>query len=196
MSTREVHERYNRINRLVASQRLKKALEDLGDLITITRLGEYTGTLENLNTTYENMLKYTLEGVDDPDRVKIYDHLRRSIIELNTRIKGRILETDSMMQTSVLKRDFAVRQRLSGIEFVNRLEDLYFYKDIQALLQGDYGLTSPLPGEYRTHHETIRNIFNYFFCCSCRKSSNACNTEDLPCPFRPDNRVRGANSTV
>ncbi len=163
MSTREVHERYNRINRLVASQRLKKALEDLGDLITITRLGEYTGTLENLNTTYENMLKYTLEGVDDPDRVKIYDHLRRSIIELNTRIKGRILETDSMMQTSVLKRDFAVRQRLSGIEFVNRLEDLYFYKDIQALLQGDYGLTSPLPGEYRTHHETIRNIFNYFW---------------------------------
>ncbi len=163
MSTKEVNDRYNRINRLVATQRLKKALEDLGDLITMTRLGEFSGTLENLNTTYENMLKYTLQGVNDPERMNIYNHLRRSIIDLNTRIKGKILERDPALQTSVLKRDLAVRQRLSGNEFVNTLDDLYFRKDIDELLQGDHGLTSPLPGEYRKHHETIRNIFNFFW---------------------------------
>ncbi len=163
MSTREVQERYGRINRLVASQRLKKALEDLGDLITMTRLGEFSGTLENLNTTYENMLKYTLQGVDDPERMNIYNHLRRSIIELNTRIKGKIMESDPTRQTSVLKRDLAVRQRLSGKEFVNTLDDLYFRKDLDDLLKGNYGLSSPLPGEYRKHHEIIRNIFNFFW---------------------------------
>jgi pentatricopeptide repeat protein len=163
MTTREIHDKYNRINRLVASQRLKKALEDLTDLITMTRLGEFTPTLENLNTTYENMLKYTLEGVNDPERMNIYNHLRRSIIELNTRIRGRILETEASLQTSVLKRDFAMRQRLNNKEFVNNLEDLYFYQAIRELLKGNYGLNSPLPGKQRSHHETIRNIFNFFW---------------------------------
>ncbi len=163
MTTKEIHDKYNRINRLVASQRLKKALEDLTDLITMTRLGEFTSTLENLNTTYENMLKYTLEGVDDPERMNIYNHLRRSIIALNTQIRGKILENNPALQTSVLKRDFTMRQRLSGNEFINDLRDLYFHNDIGTLLKGDYGLTSPLPGEYRAHHETIRNIFNLFW---------------------------------
>lgn len=163
MTIQALNERYEAINRLVASRRLKKALEDLGDLITITKQGGFRVSLDNLNTTYESMLKYTLEGVDDPEREKIYNHLRRSIIELNTRIKGKVMEEDPYLQTAVLKRDMAVRQRLSGKEYVNTVDDLYFRKDLDEIMQKDHGLTSPLPGEYRTRHETIRNIFNFFW---------------------------------
>ncbi len=163
MNTQEINRRYRRINKLVAGQRLKKALEELREMVMETRLGEMVTTLENLNITYESMLKYTMEGINDPERMKIYNHLRRSILQLNNSTRGKILEKDTTRQTSVLKQDFVMRQRLSGSEYINTLEDLWFYQDLQELLAGDYGLNSPLPGEYRKHHEVIRNIFHYLW---------------------------------
>ncbi|HHJ10068.1 MAG TPA: tetratricopeptide repeat protein [Bacteroidetes bacterium] len=159
----EINQRYRKINKLVARQRLKKALEELKGILLDSQLGELITTLENLNITYESMLKYTMEGIDDPERMKIYNHLRRSILQLNNRAREKILEKDTTRQTSVLKHDFRMRQRLSGNEYVNTLDDLYFAHDIRELLQKDYGLNSPLPSEYRKHHETIRNIFNYLW---------------------------------
>ncbi len=148
---------------MVASQQLKKALEELQKLMQMGQLGELYVTLENLNTTYESMLKYTLEGIDDPERMKIYNHLRRSIIQLNNRVKEKIQEKDNSTQTAVLKRDFLTRQRLSGHEFINTWDDLYFNQDIKDLLKGDYGLNTPMPSVFRKHYETIRNIFNYLW---------------------------------
>ncbi len=163
MTLQALNERYRAINRLVASRRLKKALEDLADLITITREGTFRASLDNLSTTYENMLRYTLEGVEDPEREKIYDHLRRSIVELNTRLRGKVMEEDPLLQTSVLKRDMAVRQQLSGKEFISTLDDLYFRSDLEQLMKKHYGVSTPPLSETRARHETIRNIFNFFW---------------------------------
>ena len=163
MNTQDVNHKYREINKLVAGQRLKKALEELRNMMQTAQLGEMFVTLENLNTTYESMLKYTLEGINDPERMKIYNHLRRSILQLNHKTREKILEMDTTRQTSVLKRDFHMRQRLSGHEFINSPDDLYFSQDLRELLTENYGLNTPLPGEYRKHHEIIRNIFNYLW---------------------------------
>jgi len=48
----EINQRYRKINKLVARQRLKKALEELKGILLDSQLGELITTLENLNITY------------------------------------------------------------------------------------------------------------------------------------------------
>jgi len=69
---------------------------------------------EHLEHTYEQMLNYMLEGVQDPERDRVYHKLLTSILELADRVKDLLMENHSGWHTYILKREVDRQQELTG----------------------------------------------------------------------------------
>ena len=77
---------YAEISSNLASRRLKPAFDLLGKTISEYGLGIYYDEYRSLEETYHFMLKYTVEGIKDPERKKIYQKLIVSVYELADKI--------------------------------------------------------------------------------------------------------------
>ena len=100
-----------------------------------SRKGEYISQYENLDDTYENLLKYSVEGVKDPEREKIYDHLSISVIEL-----ADLALQDAYINTSdqyiyQLKRKIEFESKQIKEEAIDSIEDLAFDKELSEVLK-------------------------------------------------------------
>jgi hypothetical protein len=71
MTERELIEKYRQICNLLSARKLKPAFDLLEVLIAGTALGEFRDQFYNLEQNYKFMLKYTVEGINDPERQKI-----------------------------------------------------------------------------------------------------------------------------
>ncbi|HOU31484.1 MAG TPA: hypothetical protein PLG42_09510, partial [Bacteroidales bacterium] len=91
MDIRRITDQHKAVCRLVADKKVKNSLEVLNSMISVSGRGQFRDEYENLAMTYRNILQYTIEGVKDPERDKIYNILLRSIINLADRVKQDIL---------------------------------------------------------------------------------------------------------
>lgn len=80
---------------VLQAKKLKQAFTLVKKLIVETRSGEFSDKLYDLEETYSFIRKYAMEGVEDPEREKIYRHLVRSLHELTLRIRENWLTTHS-----------------------------------------------------------------------------------------------------
>lgn len=112
MIEREILSNYQKISDLLSANRLKEALDELNPLVIDAGLGEFMNEKEELNTTYKYMLQYTVEGVQDPERQKVYQKLVARIYRLTDRVKEALLTHDSVSYQHVQKRIF--RDELVG----------------------------------------------------------------------------------
>ncbi len=87
MTDKELKKKYVEIYSSLAARRLKPAFDLLGKLISDNGLGIYYDEYKNLEETYQFMLKYTVEGVLDPERQKVYLKLIVSVFELADKVK-------------------------------------------------------------------------------------------------------------
>lgn len=76
---------YNDIIQFLDEHRLKEAFIQLHALTTETDDWSLQSETENLQTTYGYMLQYAAQGMQDPERGKLYEQLRRTAYELADR---------------------------------------------------------------------------------------------------------------
>ena len=86
MKDQELKSRYTELCSSIAARRLKPAFDMLEKLISENSLGIYHDEYRNLEETYHYMLKYTIEGVSDPERQKVYLRLIVSVFELADKV--------------------------------------------------------------------------------------------------------------
>ncbi len=91
MQKSDIIKAYKAISHFMAEKLLKDAFDGLSKLIVETRNGDYKNRLEQLQTTYKFMLKYTVEGIEDPERHKIYNNLSSSTYRLLDEVKQNLL---------------------------------------------------------------------------------------------------------
>lgn len=139
MKDREIKSTRQKVADLLSVGRLKEALDLLGPVIHETGNGEWMREHEEVNTTYQYMLKYTLDGVEDPDRGRIYSRLVARIFRLSDRACEALLTRDAVEYIYVQKRilrDEVLRQ--SG-------------DSSQALISQLISLRAANPADYNTH---------------------------------------------
>lgn len=73
---------YEQIIELLDQHRLKEALIQLQAFITNTKSWEMQADLENISMTYNYMLEYASQGMDDPTRESLYQSIRRKTYEI------------------------------------------------------------------------------------------------------------------
>ncbi len=120
--------------RLVAHRRVKDALDLLNELVGESGFSDFFIQQEHLAHTYEQMLNYMLEGVQDPERDRVYHKLLTSILELADRVKEQLMEKNSGWHTYILKRELDRQQELTGKKVIETLDDLSFKSELDQIL--------------------------------------------------------------
>jgi len=113
-----------------------------------------------LDDTYENLLKYSVEGVNDPEREKIYSHLLVSVIELaDLALQSAYLDT-SDQYIYQLKKKIEIESKQIKEAAINSIKDLAFDKELSEVLKGSLETEADKKEEYQKHQEVLVKIFN------------------------------------
>ena len=86
MTDKELNRKHTEVCNNLAERQLKPAFDRLKKLITENGLSVFNDEWRELDQTYHYMLQYTIEGIRDPERQKIYTKLIVSTYELTDKV--------------------------------------------------------------------------------------------------------------
>jgi tetratricopeptide (TPR) repeat protein len=147
IKVQQILSRTQQLYHLVSTRRVKDALDVLNGLVSESGFSDFFIQQEHLEHTYEQMLNYMLEGVQDPERDSVYQKLLSSILELSDRVKDRLLENNSGWHTFVLKQELDRKQELTGKKVIATMDDLSFKRELDEIL--DENMVTPGATEER-----------------------------------------------
>lgn len=123
MQDKELRKKYCGICNNLSAKRIKPAFDQLGKLISENGMGIYYDEYRNLEETYHIMLQYTLEGIRDPERQKVYRKLIISVFELADKVNEAIRNKLSTSSEYEKKRGFRNSFITDLNSFLSSLED-------------------------------------------------------------------------
>jgi tetratricopeptide (TPR) repeat protein len=149
---------------LVSERKIKQSLDILSDMIIGTSSGDLRDEYENLVMTYRNMLSYTIEGINDPERNKIYLKLIQSILELSDQVSQDILSHNSGWNTYWVQLQTEKEQKLTGKTIIETVDDLMFKSELDEWLKLSSEINPDPESEMsKKHKQLIKNIFNHLW---------------------------------
>jgi tetratricopeptide (TPR) repeat protein len=164
VETRKTIQQHKQLCNLVAEKKIKQSLDILSDMITGTTTGEFRDEYDNLVMTYRNMLTYTIEGINDPERSKVYSRLIQSILELSDRVRQDILSHFSGWNTYWIKQQSEKEQRLSGKTIPETVDDLIFKPELDEWLKiSSETMPDPESEIAKKHRQLVKSIFNHLW---------------------------------
>ncbi len=98
MTTTEINKEQREIYNLLAERRLKEAFGKLTGWVAELQDWQSHDKLTEMETSYRYMIQYMLDGADDPERKRIYDHLVLSAYKLTDRISDSLMAISSPSQ--------------------------------------------------------------------------------------------------
>jgi tetratricopeptide (TPR) repeat protein len=135
MTRDQVEQKFTTCCRLVLEHRLNEAFVQLTELVAETRMADLSLQLEELRTTYRNLLSYTFRGVRDPQRSRIYNSLIVSILELADNIKQKAL-IRSGTRTQLLKLEMEKVIETARDEATRNINEIAFHQELSDSLFG------------------------------------------------------------
>jgi tetratricopeptide (TPR) repeat protein len=150
--------------KLISEKKIKQSLDILQDMISVSSLGDLHDEYNNIVMTYRNMLSYTIEGINDPERTKIYNKLIQSILELADRVRQDILSRYSGWHTYWVMQQVMKEQKLSGKTLVETVDDLMFKSELDEWLKLSNEINPDPESEISLKHKhLIRRIFDHLW---------------------------------
>ncbi len=151
---------HQKVVSLIVENKLKDALDVLKELVIQSRRGDYISQFESLNETYQNLLKYSIEDIEDPEQDKIYNHLRVSVLELADLAMQYAFMTDNDKYFYRLKRKIESEIKLIKEDAINSVEDLAFDEELSEVLKSSLETQSNEKADYQNHQNILIRIFN------------------------------------
>lgn len=152
---------YNDIIQLLDQRRLKEAFVQLSAMAADTDNWELKSDIENLQNTYGYMLQYAAQGMDDPERGKMYASLHRKAYELADRTE---FITKYRKEFGYFADKFRASQSSSGHplkELVETLENISQELDVTGLTITDKNqLGQKLLELNRNHENALDELFD------------------------------------
>jgi tetratricopeptide (TPR) repeat protein len=103
MNYKEILDKHNTIVGLIVERRIAEAFKMLAKLTDSLRNLDFRTRLANNEETYRNILKYSFEQGDDPEKEKVYDRLVKSVLELADEVKDGIIQQENLLSYYKLK---------------------------------------------------------------------------------------------
>ena len=164
MDIGKVIQQHKRLCNLVSEKRIKQSLDILSDMMVSSSSGDLRDEYENIVMTYRNMLSYTIDGINDPERNRIYLKLIQSILGLSDRVRQDILSHNSGWHTYWIKQQAEKEMKLSGRTIVETVDDLMFKSELDEWLKLSNEINPDPESEISTKHkQLIKNIFNHLW---------------------------------
>jgi tetratricopeptide (TPR) repeat protein len=106
MTEKEIQSSSRRIHDLLSVRRLKEAIDAIRPLLEEAGVAAWIEEFDQIDTTYRYMLDYTVKGIEDPERQKVYRKIVSDLYELNDRGSESLLNRLSTQYVHVRKRIF------------------------------------------------------------------------------------------
>lgn len=160
----KIIQQHKRISKLVGEKKIKQSLDILDVMMTNASTLEFRDEFDNIVMTYRNILQYTIEGVKDPERNKVYIRLMQSILELSDRVRQDILSHYSGWHTYWVKQQAEKELKIAGMSIVETVDDLLFKQELDEWLKLSSEVNpDPESPIFRKHKQLINNIFNHLW---------------------------------
>jgi tetratricopeptide (TPR) repeat protein len=164
MDVEKVIRQHKKLSKLVFEKKLKQSLDILADMIKDSSSVDFRDKYDDIVMTYRNMLTYTIEGIKDPERNKIYLKLIQSIYSLSDKIRQDILSHFSGWNTYWIKQQAEKEMKLSGKTIVETVDDLMFKSELDEWLKLSNEINpDPESTISKKHKQLIKNIFNHLW---------------------------------
>ncbi len=148
----------------VSEKKIKQSLDLLADMIVYASSGDLRDEYDNIVMTYRNMLTYTIDGVEDPERNKVYLKLIQSILRLADSVRQDILSHNSGWHTYWVKQQAEKETKLSGKTIVETVDDLIFKSELDEWLEFTQDINPDPESEIaKKHRLLISKIFNHLW---------------------------------
>ncbi len=159
MKHAELKEFHNRVKEFVINRQIKDAFDVLSGLAEQCRDKDLSQQLNAQTDIYRNILKYSFEMGDDPEKEKVYAHLQKSILDLADDIKEDILYNQHLISYYRAKPVMNSGSVLSEQESLKMADNLTFRKEIEYILE-DSGEDIPgSSGQSQEYKRSLNNIF-------------------------------------
>ncbi len=164
MDIKKTIQQHKQVCTLVKERKIKQSLDILSDMITTATAGQLRDEYNDMVMTYRNMVSYTIEGINDPERNKVYIKLIQSILELSDKVRQDILSHNSGWNTYWVKQQAEKEQRLTGKTIVETVDDLMFKSELDEWLRLSNEINPDPESEMsKKHRQLIKNIFNHLW---------------------------------
>ena len=163
MTDNEIKIMYSDICQSLAGRKLKPAFDLLEKMIGENGLEMYRDEWRNLEQTYRYMLKYTLEGIQDPERQKIYRKLILSVYELADIVNEAARLKISPSIEYERKRSIQIGAKPDFSNFLQQLESYYIQEELISLVDdADIKRESKIEDAKSFQQQTVA-LFNHFW---------------------------------
>ncbi len=179
INVQQIKTRYQRLCQLVSTRRVKDALDVLNGLVSESGFSDVFIQQEHLEHTFEEMLNYMLEGVQDPERDKVYHKLLTSILELADRVRDLLLEKRSGWHTYILKQELDQKQELTGSKVIETMDDLSFKRELDEII--DENRVSPGANEERRRSLSMEIFRHLWLSNRYHEAENSLSAAILSC---------------
>ncbi len=164
MDIKKIIQQHKQLCSFVTEKKIKQSLDILSDMVAVASSGYLRDEFDNIVMTYRNMLTYTIEGIKDPERRKIYLKLIQSILELSDLVRQDILSHYSGWNTYWIKQQTEKEQKLTGKTIVETVDDLMFKSELDEWLKLSNEINlNPESDLSKKHKQLIKNIFNHLW---------------------------------
>jgi tetratricopeptide (TPR) repeat protein len=162
MNASQIHATYKSILHFISSLQLINAFEKTELLVRELQLGQYADRLEDLQQNYKYLIQYYVDGVDDPQRILIYNKLKAKLFVLCCELQEELLFRNSSGFEYTQKRYFPHNRRFESVkELFQALQ--YFHSQSSILSQSEQNHDIEL-NRLRSNYETLLSeLFNRFW---------------------------------
>ncbi|HNX67535.1 MAG TPA: tetratricopeptide repeat protein [Bacteroidales bacterium] len=164
MNIATIIQQHKKICTLISQKKVKQSLDIIESMLVYASYGGFRDEFEDNKMTYLNILKYTMEGVDDPERKKIYNKFLQDILKLSDRIKQDILARYSGWYTYNVRKIEEKEESKRGKTIIQGIDDLAFKSELDRLLESsEISVSDDATGEAMSRRNLTNSIFNHLW---------------------------------
>ncbi len=134
MNYKQLLEKYQFFFKYIFQKRLMPAFNILNELAGKCRNTDLKIRLEHNYDTYKNMLKYSFELDDDPEKEKVYQKLVKSLIELADDIREDLIIGFNMLSYYKFRNRISGNSKITKNDSEKLVEELEFEREVQLIL--------------------------------------------------------------
>ncbi len=163
MNYSQVLEKFNLFFKYISLGQLKEAFDLLEGMAEKCRNKDLKIQLEKSFETYQNILKYSFELGDDPEKEKIYQTLLKTLTELADDIREDIISGFGLLNYHKLRSKVRSGNHFTKSESDEMVEKLEFEREVQLILGAKSKEAQPVNKQFDNYENSLVNIFEYIW---------------------------------
>ncbi len=146
---------------LLEEKKVNEAISYIKPLALECNNSDIISQLETYLETYQNLLKYSFAQYEDPEKIKIYHRLLRSLYELGDQVKEALISRYHLLSYTGFKREIERKTALTERDSSEIVESIAFEKEITRILD-DFSSSgsSEDSASKKLPHQELSRIFN------------------------------------